>query len=492
MIIRGYEVKQQLICKNKNILDKIYLKKKNVDIKTVDISINDILNKMFDIEGNSKLSSDDNIMNEYYNKSKEMIMNEIINKYSNYNISPNFSIQSEIKNHIVECVIDLYIENDDEIIIFNILSSTYNSINKMFSKKEYSETKENNKSYIEIKEKNIAKFHDQIKKVDIYYYNYVYKNSHFYNEYKKVRYVLALINSNKSNNMLYEIDMTKAINAYEKDYESLLNNVIEDIENSNVLNLNNGDCVGSKCKYYNICNLTKNLIDEPEVETFDKEELIKEIKKITYPIYYLDFESFQCPYPRFENEKAYDQHVFQFSIIKQNNKESQLEYFDFIAKDNINDYRYLLFKKLVETIDIKNGGTVVVYNKTFEKNRILEASKIYNDLKNDLLNINNSLYDLLYLIKGNEKGKYNYYNTKFNNSFSIKKVLPALTNISYDNLDINNGIKASEEYANFHNMNEDERKNSINKLKEYCRLDTYGMYLILEEIKKKVNFDYQN
>lgn len=492
MIIRGYEVKQQLICKNKNILDKIYLKKKNVDIKTVDISIDDILNKMFDIEGNSKLSSDDNIMNEYYNKSKEMIMNEIINKYSNYNISPNFSIQSEIKNHIVECVVDLYIENDDEIIIFNILSSTYNSICKMFSKKEYSETKENNKSYIEIKEKNIEKFHDQIKKVDIYYYNYVYKNSHFYNEYKKVRYVLALINSNKSNNMLYEIDMTKAINAYEKDYESLLNNAIEEIENSNVLNLNNGYCVGPKCKYYNICNLTKNLIDEPEVETFDKEGLIKEIKKITYPIYYLDFESFQCPYPRFENEKAYDQHVFQFSIIKQNNNESQLEYFDFIAKDNINDYRYLLFKKLVETIDIKNGGTVVVYNKTFEKNRILEASKIYNDLKNDLLNINNSLYDLLYLIKGNEKGKYNYYNTKFNNSFSIKKVLPALTNISYDNLDINNGLKASEEYANFHNMNEDERKNSINKLKEYCRLDTYGMYLILEEIKKKVNFDYQN
>ena len=41
MIIRGYEVKQQLICKNKNILDKIYLKKKNVDIKTVDIYNNE-------------------------------------------------------------------------------------------------------------------------------------------------------------------------------------------------------------------------------------------------------------------------------------------------------------------------------------------------------------------------------------------------------------------------------------------------------------------
>ena len=38
------------------------------------------------------------------------------------------------------------------------------------------------------------------------------------------------------------------------------------------------------------------------------------INQISYPIYHLDFESYNCPLPRFKGEKPYDQSLFQYSL----------------------------------------------------------------------------------------------------------------------------------------------------------------------------------
>ena len=38
------------------------------------------------------------------------------------------------------------------------------------------------------------------------------------------------------------------------------------------------------------------------------------IKKIKYPVYYLDFESYNCPLPRFKGDHPYTQSLFQYSL----------------------------------------------------------------------------------------------------------------------------------------------------------------------------------
>ncbi len=93
-------------------------------------------------------------------------------------------------------------------------------------------------------------------------------------------------------------------------------------------------------------------------------------------------------------EKPFFQSVFQFSIhieasdgvcdIKRDNV-------SFVA-NTFSDQREELVKKLVETIDLSHGGTVLVYNKAFEYNRICEFIKIFPKYK-EKLEFNVDSYD---------------------------------------------------------------------------------------------------
>jgi hypothetical protein len=53
--------------------------------------------------------------------------------------------------------------------------------------------------------------------------------------------------------------------------------------------------------------------------------------------------------------------------------------------------------------------------------------------------VNEKTFDLMEVFS-----KLNYFDKRFNGSASIKKVLPVLTDIRYDNLEVNNGAVASE------------------------------------------------
>ena len=229
----------------------------------------------------------------------------------------------------------------------------------------------------------------------------------------------------------------------------------------------------------------------------DERKIKAAIETIQYPIYHLDFESFPCPLPRFKNEKPYYQSLFQFSLHIERESgicDKENDHLEFLASDST-DQRLLLVEKLCEYIE-DDGGSVLVYNEAFEKTRIKELACMYPKYSEKLLSINERLFDLLHIVKTNTKlftalgfsedhaKTINYYHEDLAGSFSIKKVLPLFSNLTYNELTVGNGMEAVYAYAGFKNLNAAELEVTRSNLRLYCQQDTWAMVEILDKLRK--------
>ena len=229
-------------------------------------------------------------------------------------------------------------------------------------------------------------------------------------------------------------------------------------------------------------NISKQQI---EYELYDKEDYIdkKKIKDflntLSMPLYFLDFETFQMPIPKYCNTSAYEQIPFQYSLhYIENNK---LYHKEFLAEAGI-DPRRKLAENLVRDIPI--DVCTLAYNMSFEKNVIKKLAEIYPDLSNHLMNIYYNIKDLMIPFKE----RY-YYTKAMQGSYSIKYVLPALfpndESLDYHNLDlIHNGSEAMNAYANLEGKSKEELEHIRERLLKYCELDTYAMVKIYQKLKK--------
>ena len=221
----------------------------------------------------------------------------------------------------------------------------------------------------------------------------------------------------------------------------------------------------------------------------DRDELIKEINKIEYPIYHLDFESLMLPLPRFKGEWPNEQSLFQFSIHVEKEPGKCNRYKDnyYFLPDDFGDHRRELIEKMISIIDLSHGGSVLVYNKTFECSRIKELAKLFPEYAKELMKIHDSIKDLEEVLEGRNTNYRNFYSYNMQGSYSIKKVLPVFTNLKYQDISIHNGIQAYTAYCKFTDLPQEEIEEIRKKLIEYCGLDTYSMVAILNNLKKRIN-----
>lgn len=252
---------------------------------------------------------------------------------------------------------------------------------------------------------------------------------------------------------------------------------------------------------YTWLNRDKNVIQRDVIEThtpyINKEKISKGIDVLKYPIYHLDFETFPCPLPRFKGERPYNQSLFQFSIHVESSPgtcDKEQNNFSFIATEHT-DQREALIQSMLNVIK-PDGGSVVVYNQSFEQTRLKEMAEIFPEYRERILNIIDRLFDLMDLIKGNTKlytslgyskeaaSGLNYYHEDLNGSYSIKKVLPVFSNLTYQGMQIGNGTEALVAYARFPDMEEKVFQDTYQSLLEYCKQDTWAMFVILDELRK--------
>mgnify|MGYP000459966444 FL=1 len=221
------------------------------------------------------------------------------------------------------------------------------------------------------------------------------------------------------------------------------------------------------------------------------------IAEIRYPIYHLDFESFPCPLPRFAGEKAYTQSLFQFSLHIEHEPgvcDKEHDHIEYLAPDHA-DHRLDLVQAMCAAIP-RDGGSVMVYNQAFEKTRIRELAALYPQYADHLADIADRLFDLMHIVKTNtklytglgydeERAKtVNFYHEDLAGSYSIKKVLPIFSELTYQGMRVGNGMEAVYAYASFATLGAAERAELRHALIEYCKQDTWAMVEILAALRK--------
>ena len=215
----------------------------------------------------------------------------------------------------------------------------------------------------------------------------------------------------------------------------------------------------------------------------NKERIAEFMKQLYYPIYFLDFESFQPPIPLYENSRPFEQIVFQYSLHYIEHDGGELHHKEFLAEPG-EDPRRKLAEQLC--VDIPKNVCVTAYNMTFEKGRIKELAQLYPNLSEHLMNIHDHTVDLIIPFR-----RKDYYCKAMQGSYSVKYVLPALfpddPSLDYHNLEgIHHGGEASAAFSAMQNMAPDELQRCRHNLLKYCGLDTYAMVKIWEKLKEAI------
>ncbi len=215
----------------------------------------------------------------------------------------------------------------------------------------------------------------------------------------------------------------------------------------------------------------------------NKTEIAVFMQSLSYPLYFLDFETMQPVIPEYVGTKPYAQVPFQYSLHYIEHEGGELKHKEFLAESGT-DPRRALAERLCE--DIPMNVCVTAYNKAFECTRIKELAETYPDLAEHLTNIRNNIVDLLVPFQSGW-----YYNKAMGGSFSIKSVLPAIfpddPSLNYHNLEgVHNGGEASSAFLDMQKMEQAEIEEKRAQLLRYCGLDTFAMVKVLEKLREAV------
>lgn len=213
--------------------------------------------------------------------------------------------------------------------------------------------------------------------------------------------------------------------------------------------------------------------------SIDRESIRAFLETLSYPLYHLDFETFQQAVPQWKGIKPYQQIPFQFSLHIEH-ADGRLEHREFLAEEG-KDPRCELAQQLVESIP--SDVTVLAYNMSFEKRVIAELAENFPEFKTHLLALHYNLKDLMVPFQ-----KQWYVTPQMQGSYSIKFVLPALVpemTDAYKQLEgVQNGGEAMNAYAGLASLPPQERENVRTALLKYCELDTLAMVKVLEKLRE--------
>lgn len=220
--------------------------------------------------------------------------------------------------------------------------------------------------------------------------------------------------------------------------------------------------------------------EPPTVET---KRIKAFLDTLTYPMYHLDFETFQPAVPPFDDTKPWMQIPFQYSLHVQREKYGPLEHYEFLAKEGT-DPRRELAEQLCR--DIPLDVCSLAYNMRFEQMIIRQLAATYDDLADHLMNIHDNMRDLMIPFK-----EQSYYARELEGSYSIKYVLPAMcpddSQLDYTVLDqIHNGSEAMDAFPRMGDgsMSPEEIERTRKNLLAYCGLDTLAMVKVLEKLQQ--------
>lgn len=218
--------------------------------------------------------------------------------------------------------------------------------------------------------------------------------------------------------------------------------------------------------------LNQILVHKSKEPMIDFESLKAELDSLKFPLYFLDYETYPTAIPPYSGYHPYQQIVFQYSLHVVKDKDSEPAHFELLILDGEPSER--IAESLHEHIG--DTGTVISWFKTFENSRNRELAGFLPRHKDFFLNIIARTYDLMDVVEGQH-----YVHPGFEGRASIKKVLPVLApHLSYKKLGVQSGTDAIEAYRKITRgeLTGELAKEKEREMIEYCKLDTYAMYVL--------------
>ncbi len=214
----------------------------------------------------------------------------------------------------------------------------------------------------------------------------------------------------------------------------------------------------------------------------NRQSIAESLEALNYPLYFLDYESLAYGIPLYPGIKPYQQMVFQWSMHILYDDCREPSHAEFLS-DGSSQPCYEFARALQHAIP-DDGGTVVVWNKSFETGRNKELAAMYPEFSAFMHGINNRVFDLMEIFQ-----QQHYTHPADKGSYSIKQILPILApHLSYTHLDISHGQLASIrwfEMATNKTSSKDIPK-ILDDLRQYCRLDTLAMVEIYKALRKVI------
>jgi hypothetical protein len=209
-------------------------------------------------------------------------------------------------------------------------------------------------------------------------------------------------------------------------------------------------------------------VDRPAIREF--------LATLVYPLYLLDFETYNTAIPFFDGVRPYQKVPFQYSLHYQESEGARPEHFSFLA-EGTDDPRPAILSNLKNLLG--NKGSIVCYNASFETGVMRELAEGFPEYQEWFEGIEGRIVDLIIPFRS-----FAYYNPAQRGSASLKVVLPALTGRSYEGMPIADGDAASREYlrVTFGETDLFDRATVREHLERYCGFDTEAMVLILEKL----------
>ena len=205
-------------------------------------------------------------------------------------------------------------------------------------------------------------------------------------------------------------------------------------------------------------------------------KLARALKGVRYPVHHLDFETFGPAIPQYTNTRPYQTIPFQWSNHVET-EDGNIRHDEYLHTGQ-QDPREELAKALLASLGQK--GSICAYS-GYEMKMIKDLAAACPSFKKDLERVSARLVDLHPIVKTN------YYHPKFNGSFSLKDVLPAVTSLDYSDLEIQGGTAASQQYYRmiFEATDPAEKERIRLALLAYCKRDTLAMVELRKTLLQK-------
>lgn len=188
------------------------------------------------------------------------------------------------------------------------------------------------------------------------------------------------------------------------------------------------------------------------------------------PISFIDFEWDRYLIPVYENMKPLDVVCFEFALYVLN-KQGKLEHYTYIGKGDCR-------KEFVEELQrvLPKQGPILAYNALGAEMLRLEELKLSVPEYSDFLD--NTISRFKDLATPFVEGMV--YDTRMRGNFTVKKLLSVVSEFTYSNLEVGDGMNAVFAWRQIDKDIGDNQEEIINQLRMYCSLDSYSLFLIFK------------